>query len=174
MNKKISVSKRAVVICMDCSMCGSTVENVSSDSVSVLCSSCVVNNDIKVFGLPSQVIAMQEKHNKKKSAKPRGWAFMREFVDLNGDVYEKGKLIKELTDQKPTIESDEYITRMKIEKPKKLTKKEKHIMFSKLSVEKSKKMKECMKLENNRASSSKIKKCQSELRKIIKELKKYL
>ena len=44
-------------------------------------------------GLQAQ-IGIEADEAKKPNGRPQGWALKKEFIDSNGDVYNKGKLVK--------------------------------------------------------------------------------
>tara|TARA_R110002074_G_scaffold169177_1_gene330848 strand:- start:3264 stop:3809 length:546 start_codon:yes stop_codon:yes gene_type:complete len=78
---------------MECKKCGA-YENASESSISVTCSKCVEE--------------MVEKPNTKQpyqsTGKPRGWAFMAEYVHADGTVYHKGVEQPKLKGKKkPTV-----------------------------------------------------------------------
>jgi hypothetical protein len=98
---------------------------VDDNITKVLCWKCTANS-----------LPMPE--NKKSSGYPRGWKFMNEFVDSEGNVYHKGEIQENLFGTLPPTEIK------KSDKPKK--KKQSIddkivIEFSKLSKNKSKKKK---------------------------------
>lgn len=57
-----------------------TWERVSNDAVSVLCHKCIMG----------MVEPPKERVFAEKSDKPKGWKFMKEYVDVEGNVYHKG------------------------------------------------------------------------------------
>jgi hypothetical protein len=62
---------------------------VGYDTVSVICPNCSLIDDIKKFGVPK--IALQSINKKNdEDKKPRGWHFMKVFVDKDGNVFHKG------------------------------------------------------------------------------------
>ncbi len=76
---------------MDCRETGEPVANVSTNIKSVLCSTAVMrlclslmteNEREKLFGKGSGT--------SKSTGRPRGWRWMKEFVDSEGNVYHKG------------------------------------------------------------------------------------
>ena len=79
---------------LECSNCGRVVDNIGDSTKTVLCSYCVI---MKV-GLP------EEKKTRRKSGRPAGWHFMKEFVDKDGNVFHRGKEQPELKGTlEPTI-----------------------------------------------------------------------
>tara|TARA_B100000902_G_scaffold151487_1_gene148054 strand:- start:2682 stop:3194 length:513 start_codon:yes stop_codon:yes gene_type:complete len=76
---------------MDCRETGEPVANVSTNAVSVMgsravmhkCLSLMTDNERdKLFGKGSS--------SSKTTGRPRGWRWMKEFVDSEGNVYHKG------------------------------------------------------------------------------------
>ena len=65
---------------LECKKCGRWVENVGDDTVSAVCSYCVIG----MVGLP------KEKPSYVPTGRPAGWHFMNEFVDKDGNVFHKG------------------------------------------------------------------------------------
>jgi hypothetical protein len=127
-------------------------EKVGDDAVSVVCSKCICH-----FGSP-----VIERTFEDKSDKPKGWKFMKEFVDSEGNVYHKGVMQPELFGTlNPTVIQE------KPEK-KKLTKKEKEersgIVANEIAALKQKLFTETRK--THRAALSK------ELNKLTKEFKR--
>ena len=71
---------------LECRKCGRWVENVGDDTVSAVCSYCVIG----MVGLP------KEKPSYVPTGRPAGWHFMNEFVDKDGNVFHKGVEAKQL------------------------------------------------------------------------------
>jgi hypothetical protein len=84
-------------------VCNERVE-VDNSATSVLCWKCLA-------------LLMPMPEEKKISGYPRGWKFMSEFVDKDGNVYHKGELQPELFGTLPPTEVKESIK----EKKKKTT-----------------------------------------------------
>ena len=69
-----------------CSKCGKEVKGVGEEATSVICSQCV-----------NRMIPFEEnKSTYKPTGRPVGWHWMKEFVDVDGTVFRKGKEIKKL------------------------------------------------------------------------------
>ncbi len=68
---------------MECKRCGQMVA-VSKSITATTCHECVRELYEKDFPFESSA-------GYKPTGKPRGWAFMKEFVDKDGNVYHKGK-----------------------------------------------------------------------------------
>ena len=63
-----------------CTKCGREIKGVGEDTVSAICSNCVV-----------RMIPLPEPKGYKPTGRPPGWHFMAEFVDKDGNVFHKGK-----------------------------------------------------------------------------------
>ena len=100
---------------MQCKVCQSEYVSTSEDAVAVTCHMCVQRICISQMSLEDFFPSMKIK----KTGRPAGWHFMREFVDKKGNVFHKGKEQPEL---KGTLKS----TKVKpIKRKKKLTADEK-------------------------------------------------
>ena len=71
---------------MQCKHCQSEYVRVDSDVVAVTCSHCVVQ---RTLALQPMDKFFSKKH--KKTGRPPGWQWMKEFVDKDGNVFHKGK-----------------------------------------------------------------------------------
>ena len=67
---------------MECKVCGA-MTRVSETAAAVTCDLCVRESFNKQF--PFEPVA-----GYKPTGRPRGWAFMKEYVDKEGNVYHKG------------------------------------------------------------------------------------
>jgi hypothetical protein len=74
-----------------CSTCGESVE-VDSSCESVICAVCVQ----KKVPVDPKLLIQKGAEKNGEHAKPRGWRFMKEFVDSDGTVYHSGKEVPEL------------------------------------------------------------------------------
>ena len=72
---------------MECSICGSFVDNVDLSTTAAMCYRCLTIRTIKLWD-PNEI--------KPKSNKQKGWHWMKEFVDKDGTVFHKGKEMPEL------------------------------------------------------------------------------
>ena len=72
---------------MECQKCGRVVENLGELTIKVTCSYCTM----MMVGLPEET-----KSTYKPTGRPPGWHFMSEFVDVDGNVFHKGKEVPEL------------------------------------------------------------------------------
>ncbi len=88
---------------MECKVCGQMTQ-VSETATAVTCHLCVRESYNKQF-------PFEMKTGYKPTGKPRGWAFMKEFVDKDGNVYHRGK-------EQPTLKGTIKPTRIKIKPPK--------------------------------------------------------
>ena len=77
MNNNISSYKS-----LPCNKCGRIVENVGENATGVVCSYCTM----MLVGMPEE-----SKSDYKPTGRPPGWHFMNEFVDKDGNVFNKGK-----------------------------------------------------------------------------------
>ena len=75
-----------MVRAMECQKCGRVVENVGELATGVICSYCV----LKTVGFP------EEPKGYVPTGRPKGWHFMKEFVDKDGSVFHKGEEIPKL------------------------------------------------------------------------------
>ena len=89
---------------MICHKCNRIVENVGEEAVKVTCSYCVFS----IVGMPES-----PKSAYKPTGRPAGWHFMNEFVDIDGNVFHKGK-------EQPKLKGTLKPT--KVKPPKKKTK----------------------------------------------------
>ena len=69
---------------MDCKITGEPVSNVSTEAVSVISSRALMGRMFKQF--PDVT-----KPTYKPTGRPAGWHWMAEFVDMDGNVFHKGK-----------------------------------------------------------------------------------
>jgi hypothetical protein len=97
---------------MECKCCGQMTA-VSPDTTAVTCDICVRENFEKDF-------PFTPKTGYVSTGRPRGWAFMKEYVDKDGNVYHRGK-------EQPKLKGTLEPTVIKPKTPKKrLTKSQKH------------------------------------------------
>jgi hypothetical protein len=99
--------------------CNSIV-SVAETTERVICWACVV----RLLGNPAI-----KNEAPKNVGFPRGWKFMNEFIDKDGNVYHKGVLVPELKNTK---------TPSKVKSVKKKTKKDKEVNFDEIKTLKSK------------------------------------
>ena len=110
---------------MQCKHCQSEYVRVDSDVVAVTCSYCVVQ---RTLALQPMDKFFSKKH--KKTGRPPGWQWMKEFVDKDGNVFHKGK-------EQPKLKGTLPPTKVKPpKKRKKLSKDQK--MFKQAQVHKAK------------------------------------
>jgi hypothetical protein len=141
---------------------------VSGDVKEALCSSCVIVQDFKLFGLPKGVEKAQKKTNEVKY--PRGWHFMKEFVSSDGKVFYRGVEQEDLFGTKSSTIIKEEST-----KPK-MSKFEKEEKFRDLSQQVEIIRKKMIKLESqaNKRNKTEIKKLNREFAQLKKQRKKYI
>ena len=89
---------------MICHKCNRIVENVGEDAFKVTCSYCVFT----AVGMPES-----PKSTYKPTGRPAGWHWMSEFVDVDGNVFHRGK-------EQPKLKGTLKPT--KVKPPKKKTK----------------------------------------------------
>lgn len=86
-NNKESIYKSSLIIELECKNgCGNT-EMVPSTIKAVTCAYCVqkmLDNDILA----------PERKRPGEPTRPRGWQFMKHYVDFNGVEYSKGKIVE--------------------------------------------------------------------------------
>tara|TARA_A100001201_G_scaffold93098_3_gene81080 strand:- start:975 stop:1451 length:477 start_codon:yes stop_codon:yes gene_type:complete len=84
------------ILYMECKCCGQMTA-VSPDTSAVTCHECVRENFEKDFPFTPKIGYVS-------TGRPRGWAFMKEYVDKDGNVYHKGKEQPQLKGKlKPTV-----------------------------------------------------------------------
>ena len=77
---------------MQCKVCQSEYVSVGENIVAVTCSRCVTRITTSQMTLEDFYPSMKIK----KTGRPAGWHFMKEFVDKDGNVFHKGKEQPEL------------------------------------------------------------------------------
>ena len=77
---------------MQCKVCQSEYVSVSENIAAVTCSSCVTRITVSQMALEDFYPSMKIK----KTDRPAGWHWMKEFVDKKGNVFDKGKEQPEL------------------------------------------------------------------------------
>ena len=77
---------------MQCKHCLSEYVSVSENIVAVTCSRCVTRITTSQMSLEDFYPSMKIK----KTGRPAGWHWMKEFVDKDGNVFHKGKEQPEL------------------------------------------------------------------------------
>ena len=77
---------------MQCKHCQSEYVQTGEDTVAVTCSTCVTRITTSQMTLEDFYPSMKIK----KTGRPAGWHWMKEFVDKDGKVYHKGKEQPEL------------------------------------------------------------------------------
>ena len=130
---------KSTLIWMTCSTegCGEEVF-VDDSALGTICSNCVIKKTLsllgekekdKLFGVTVQ----------KKSVFPRGWKWMREFVDKKGNVYHKGEEIPKLKGTLPVTDILAIKNRQKVNKEKRMVAEQKKLL--KIAAEKKEIMK---------------------------------
>ena len=77
---------------MQCKICKSEYVQTGEDTVAVTCSRCVTRITTSQMTLEDFFPSMKIK----KTGRPAGWHWMKEFVDKKGNVFHKGKEQPEL------------------------------------------------------------------------------
>jgi len=109
--KEYYTERRNGIKYMECKICGS-LDPVGDGATAHTCYLCVNESYNKQF-------PMEFSRGYKPTGKPRGWAFMKEYVDKDGNVYHKGK-------EQPNLKGTLKPTVIKKKAPKpKLTKSQK-------------------------------------------------
>jgi len=104
---------------MDCRETGEPVANVSLNAVSVLCSSALTKKCLALLSESERDRLFGVGTRKGSGAtKPRGWKWMKEFVDADGTVYYKGV-------EQPKLKGTRPITDIVAIKKKQMENKEK-------------------------------------------------
>ena len=78
---------------MQCKVCKSEYVQTGEDTVAVTCSSCVIRITTSQMTLEDFYPSWKKQ---KKTGRPAGWHWMKEFVDKKGNVFHKGKEQPEL------------------------------------------------------------------------------
>ena len=73
---------------MECSVCGKFEEKIDKMAKSVVCSKCLMKKAINLWD-PMENLKTGPK-------KAKGWHWMKEFVDSDGNVFHKGKEMPKL------------------------------------------------------------------------------
>jgi len=161
------------IIEMYCSTGCGTLVSVDSNTKSVICPNCVVLQQIRKYGMP--IGSTPKESSRSESKKPKGWHWLKEFVDVNGDVYCKGKLIEKNSSKKPTVETKQHKNKVETRKKKKpkITENEKIMKFRSISKEMQDKKKKLKKL-NAEGKTYGTKKLDYEIKQLAKKAKKYI
>ena len=99
---------------MQCKVCQSEYVQAGETAVAVTCSRCVTRITTSQMSLEDFFPSMKIK----KTGRPAGWHWMKEFVDKKGNVFHKGK-------EQPELKGTLSPTKVKPKKKKKLTADEK-------------------------------------------------
>jgi len=79
-----SIYSKKSFITLYCSKCGTKDEKCGYNAIGVICSKCVQ----AMVGPPASIVRANEQVNKIR--KPRGWKFMKVFIDTEGNVFHRG------------------------------------------------------------------------------------
>ena len=98
------------VRCMECRSCGYYVEGIGMNAASVMCDRCLMYGALKLW---NPFIS-----KKAELKKPKGWHWMKEFVDKDGNVFHKGKEMPELKGTLPPTKIKKTVRKRKKAKKK--------------------------------------------------------
>ena len=120
---------------MDCRETGEPVPNVSLTAASVMSSNATLNRCLSLMSDEERNRLFGSSSTKKGPKKPRGWRWMNEFVDADGNVFHKGEEQPDLKGTRPV--TDLYALKME-RKAKKITnaKKEKRKLLARAKKQK--------------------------------------
>ncbi len=116
-NKDCLINSKGSSKYLECSVCKVREVKVGIESIRVVCWKCCLKNVD-----PPVVRSIV------KSDRPKGWQLMKEFVDKNGDVYHKGKLVPELCGKVPLTDVEKIKSVHKKNKKNRDEKKEKKLV----------------------------------------------
>ena len=123
---------------MLCKHCQSEYVKVDNGIVAVTCAHCVTK---RTLALKPMDEFFAKRH--KKTGRPPGWQWMKEFVDKDGNVFHKGK-------EQPKLKGTLKPTKVKPpKKKKKLTKDEKMFKQAKAHKEKQKEIRKALKKQKD-------------------------
>jgi len=89
---------------MECSICGTFEESIDKLTKSVVCSECFMRKALKLWNPFIK---------KSTNRKPKGWHWMKEFVDKDGNVFHKGKEMPKLKGTLPTTKIKKTVRKKK-------------------------------------------------------------
>jgi hypothetical protein len=99
--------------------CGHS-EHADSDNLGVVCSYCLTKMSINLLSEREKLKLFSTSGKTSTSfSKPRGWRWMKEFVDKEGNVYHKGVEQLELKGSKPITDIDAIKAKQRANKEKK-------------------------------------------------------
>jgi len=153
-NKKMEIIKRrpkSEYKTVICSKCNRMLMKIESTSISGICWLCV-----------TRMVEPPKFVSDKSTGRPRGWQWMKEFVDKDGNVYHKGEEIPELKGTKTP-----FTTTIKKSTTKRITKKEKE----RIKIEAAAKVFDLKKELENTKLKTKQKKIESEINKLQRIIK---
>ena len=89
---------------MDCRETGEPVANVSITAASVMSSTATLNRCLSLMSDEERNRLFGKSSSQKGPKKPRGWRWMNEFVDSEGNVYHKGVEMPDLKGTRPVTD----------------------------------------------------------------------
>ena len=93
---------------MECSICGSFEEGIDKSTKSVVCSECLMRKALKLWD--------PMKNTRTGIKKAKGWHWMKEFVDADGNVFHKGKKMSKLKGTLPPTKIKKIVYKKKKKK----------------------------------------------------------
>ena len=90
---------------MECSVCGAFEENIDKLTKSIVCTDCFMKMALNLWD-PMENIKTGPK-------KAKGWHWMKEFVDKDGNVFHKGKEMPKLKGTLPTTKIKKTVRKKK-------------------------------------------------------------
>lgn len=106
-SKRMTLSKQSYKWVV-CSKCNFNEVKVSEEAIGAICSHCCQT----MVEIPA-ILKKSAKTSDNKPRKPRGWQWMKEFVDKDGTVYHKGV-------EQPKLKGKKKPTVIEPKKPKSL------------------------------------------------------
>ena len=121
-NKFVPLKKRTKWLI--CSNCNIEEIKVDEDVVSIICGRCTQ----KLVEPPQMILKERQEEKEKRLKRPRGWQFMKEFVDSEGNVFYRGKEQPKLKGTLPTTIIEQKEKKSAFHKEQELIKKEKKLI----------------------------------------------
>ena len=133
MKKKIDNSYMVgTVRYVTCTRCGREIKGVGDDTITAICSFCLVR----------MVPVEESKSAYKPTGRPAGWHWMNEFVDVDGNVFHKGK-------EQPKLKGTLKPTKVKPPKKRKTKRRTKQQMLLARNKEKKAALKKAVKKQKD-------------------------
>ena len=100
---------------MECSICGAFEKGIDKLTESIVCSECLMRKVLKLWD--------PIKSARTGAKKAKGWHWMKEFVDVDGNVFHKGKEIPKLKGTLPPTKIEKTVYKKKKKKKESYEKK---------------------------------------------------